>query len=236
MGEPFTEEPYGIGIAKDDVEFCEFINDALAENEDAYITAREETAGEVEGTETPSSPSRPLCLTRAHPPAAVPLRAPPRPRSPERAPVDAVTDNLDLYWSGFLRSLGICMWGMVGSLALGNSHRRVPSLTRSSTPRFRNCVGDHDPQLPADRGAVLHPRSGSPRSGSTADYYTFGVSALILYTSAFVCEALRSGINSVSAGQAEAARAIGLTFTPASGLRSCFPRPSAARGCPRWGA
>ncbi|NLF06329.1 MAG: amino acid ABC transporter permease [Actinomycetales bacterium] len=35
---------------------------------------------------------------------------------------------------------------------------------------------------------------------------------LTLYTSAFVCEALRSGINSVGVGQAEAARAIGLTF------------------------
>ncbi|GAA2130182.1 amino acid ABC transporter permease [Nocardioides bigeumensis] len=39
-----------------------------------------------------------------------------------------------------------------------------------------------------------------------------GVIALTIYTSAFVCEAVRSGINSVSLGQAEAARAIGLTF------------------------
>ena len=39
-----------------------------------------------------------------------------------------------------------------------------------------------------------------------------GVIALTIYTSAFVCEAIRSGINSVSLGQAEAARAIGLTF------------------------
>lgn len=37
--------------------------------------------------------------------------------------------------------------------------------------------------------------------------------ALTLYTSAFVCEAFRSGVNAVSLGQAEAARAIGLTFT-----------------------
>ena len=36
--------------------------------------------------------------------------------------------------------------------------------------------------------------------------------ALTVYTSAFVCEAVRSGINAVSAGQAEAARALGLTF------------------------
>ncbi|QTE30614.1 amino acid ABC transporter permease [Pengzhenrongella sicca] len=38
------------------------------------------------------------------------------------------------------------------------------------------------------------------------------VIALSAYTSAFVCEAVRSGINSVGLGQAEAARAIGLTF------------------------
>jgi glutamate transport system permease protein len=36
--------------------------------------------------------------------------------------------------------------------------------------------------------------------------------ALTVYTSAFVCEAVRSGINSVPVGQAEASRAIGLTF------------------------
>ena len=35
---------------------------------------------------------------------------------------------------------------------------------------------------------------------------------LSVYTAAFVCEAIRSGINTVPAGQAEAARAIGLTF------------------------
>lgn len=36
--------------------------------------------------------------------------------------------------------------------------------------------------------------------------------ALTLYTSAFVCEAIRAGVNAVPMGQAEAARAIGLTF------------------------
>lgn len=36
--------------------------------------------------------------------------------------------------------------------------------------------------------------------------------ALTLYTSAFVCEAMRSGVNAVPLGQAEAGRAIGLTF------------------------
>jgi glutamate transport system permease protein len=38
------------------------------------------------------------------------------------------------------------------------------------------------------------------------------VVALTVYTSAFVCEGVRSGVNSVPLGQAEAARAIGLPF------------------------
>jgi glutamate transport system permease protein len=39
-----------------------------------------------------------------------------------------------------------------------------------------------------------------------------GVIAISVYTSAFVCEAVRSGVNAVPLGQAEAARAVGLTF------------------------
>ncbi|MFI6942631.1 amino acid ABC transporter permease [Streptomyces sp. NPDC050418] len=53
--------------------------------------------------------------------------------------------------------------------------------------------------------------------GAADDFPTqaFRLSALGLaaYTAAFVCEAIRSGINTVPVGQAEAARAIGLNFT-----------------------
>ncbi|MEV7027934.1 ABC transporter permease subunit, partial [Kitasatospora sp. NPDC093558] len=42
--------------------------------------------------------------------------------------------------------------------------------------------------------------------------FRLAVLGLITYTSAFVCEALRSGINTVPTGQTEAARALGLTF------------------------
>ena len=61
VGEQFTEEPYGIGIAKGDVAFCEFINETLQENEDAYIEAWESTAGEIEGTQTPELPEPDAC-------------------------------------------------------------------------------------------------------------------------------------------------------------------------------
>jgi glutamate transport system permease protein len=43
-------------------------------------------------------------------------------------------------------------------------------------------------------------------------FFTLAVMALGLYTAAFVCEAVRSGINAVNLGQAEAARAVGMTF------------------------
>ncbi|HEY9439376.1 MAG TPA: amino acid ABC transporter permease [Streptomyces sp.] len=43
--------------------------------------------------------------------------------------------------------------------------------------------------------------------------FRLAVLSLAGYTAAFVCEALRSGINTVPVGQAEAARALGLSFT-----------------------
>jgi glutamate transport system substrate-binding protein len=61
VGEQFTEEPYGIGITKGDTEFCEFINETLAANEDRYVEAWEETAGQVEGTEVPELPEADAC-------------------------------------------------------------------------------------------------------------------------------------------------------------------------------
>jgi glutamate transport system permease protein len=43
-------------------------------------------------------------------------------------------------------------------------------------------------------------------------FFGAAVLSLTLYTSTFVCEALRAGVNAVPLGQAEAARAIGLPF------------------------
>ena len=44
-------------------------------------------------------------------------------------------------------------------------------------------------------------------------FFATAIVSLTLYTSTFVCEALRSGVNAVPLGQAEAARAIGLPFS-----------------------
>jgi glutamate transport system permease protein len=53
---------------------------------------------------------------------------------------------------------------------------------------------------------------GLPRLDIRLSFFAFAVVALTVYTSAFVCEAVRSGINSVAPGEIEAARSIGLTF------------------------
>jgi glutamate transport system permease protein len=50
-------------------------------------------------------------------------------------------------------------------------------------------------------------------SSITDNNFRWAVVMLSVYHAAFVCEALRSGVNTVPAGQAEAARAIGLTFS-----------------------
>jgi glutamate transport system permease protein len=54
---------------------------------------------------------------------------------------------------------------------------------------------------------------GLPKVDISLSPFKVAVVALGFYTAAFICEAVRSGINSVGAGQAEAARAVGMTFT-----------------------
>lgn len=53
---------------------------------------------------------------------------------------------------------------------------------------------------------------GLPDVGVTYSLFVSATLCLALSGAAFVCEAMRAGINTVPVGQAEAARAIGLTF------------------------
>jgi glutamate transport system substrate-binding protein len=59
-GEPFTEEPYGIGLAKDDTEFRDWINDVLEEiyADGRWTEAWEATAGTVLPTPEPPAVDR----------------------------------------------------------------------------------------------------------------------------------------------------------------------------------
>jgi len=129
---------------------------------------------------------------------------------------DPVFDNIGLFASGFRTTLVICLYSAIGSLLLGTliaSFRVSPlpplrSLGSAWVTVVRNCP------LTV---VLFFCAFGLPEIGINAPYFWFGIGGLVLYTSAFVCEAVRSGINSVSAGQAEAARAIGLTFSQSLG-------------------
>lgn len=126
--------------------------------------------------------------------------------------MNAITDNWGLFGDAFLRSLGICLWAMVGALVIGT----VIAATRVSPVAPLRGFGTMYVTLIRNcplTVVLFFIAFGLPEIGINRSYYVFGVSALAIYTAAFVCEALRSGINSVPAGQAEAARAIGLTFT-----------------------
>ncbi|GAT89432.1 glutamate transport system permease protein [Paenarthrobacter nicotinovorans] len=50
------------------------------------------------------------------------------------------------------------------------------------------------------------------------NYTATAIASLGVYTGAFVSEAIRAGVNTIGVGQAEAARALGLTFGPGMGL------------------
>lgn len=60
----------------------------------------------------------------------------------------------------------------------------------------------------------------APENDNFIENNNFGLAVLgfILYTSTFVCESLRSGINTVPMGQAEAARSLGMGFMQVLGI------------------
>ena len=59
VGNPFTEEPYGIGVQKDDTDFRNFINDVLEESFEngSWAEAWDRTAGSITGEEAPEPPT-----------------------------------------------------------------------------------------------------------------------------------------------------------------------------------
>ncbi|MGY1642313.1 glutamate ABC transporter substrate-binding protein [Geodermatophilus sp. SYSU D00703] len=59
VGNPFTEEPYGIGLALGDTEFRNFINDVLEEayEDGRWAEAWDRTVGQITGEEAPEPPA-----------------------------------------------------------------------------------------------------------------------------------------------------------------------------------
>ncbi|GAA3240947.1 amino acid ABC transporter permease [Pseudonocardia petroleophila] len=125
--------------------------------------------------------------------------------------MNAVTDNLGLYGTGVLTTLQISLLSGLGALVLGT----IMAGFRVSPAPPLQWVGSAWVTVLRNTplSVVLFTIAfGLPEIGVNGSFFWFGVTGLALYTSAFVCEAIRSGINSVAPGQAEAARSVGMTF------------------------
>ena len=125
--------------------------------------------------------------------------------------MDAVLDNLDLYWQGFRTTLSLAALSAVLALTLGT----LLATMRVSPVRPLRAAGATYVEIVRNTPLTLvffFSVFVLPQIDIRLSFFVFAVIALTVYHTAFFCEAVRSGINSVAAGQAEAARSIGLTF------------------------
>lgn len=126
-------------------------------------------------------------------------------------------------WSALWMTIKLTVAGAIGSLILGTiiavlRLSPVPMLRFLGTSYiniFRNTpltliILSTNLVLWAKLGVVLA-NSKSP-DFFTSNNFRLAVLGLVIYHSTYVCEALRSGVNTIPLGQAEAARSIGLTF------------------------
>ena len=126
--------------------------------------------------------------------------------------MDAVLDNLDVFVEGFTGTLSLTLSAAVGALILGTL---IAAMRVSPVPPLRwlgtlYVQSVRNTPLTVVFFLVVF---GLPEVDIIVSFYRFAIIALTLYTAAFVAEAVRSGINSVAAGQAEASRSVGMTFS-----------------------
>jgi glutamate transport system permease protein len=125
--------------------------------------------------------------------------------------LDAVIENLPVFLEGFRNTLGLLIFSGLGALVVGVF---VAALRISPVASFRafatvytEIVRNTPLTLVLFFCAYI-----LPYLQFSPGYFPLALIGLTVYTSPFVAEALRSGINGVPVGQAEAARSVGLTF------------------------
>lgn len=125
--------------------------------------------------------------------------------------MDVVVDNLDHFGRGLHTTVSLTLLAWVGAFVLGIG---VASFRVSPVPPLRWVGATFVEVVRNCPLAVLFVvfYFGFPKIGVIYPAFTSAVIVLAVYTGAFVAEAVRSGINTVAAGQAEAARSLGMTF------------------------
>ncbi|MFE1500071.1 amino acid ABC transporter permease, partial [Streptomyces albidoflavus] len=130
--------------------------------------------------------------------------------------MDVLTDNFSLYAKGFLGTVELAVYASALALVLGflmASFRVAPVGSFRVFGTVWVAVLRNTPLTLLFFAVML----GLPRFGLVLPFQLFAVLALGCYTSAFVCEVLRSGINTVPRGQGEAARSLGMSFAQTLG-------------------
>ncbi len=133
--------------------------------------------------------------------------------------MNAITENWDVFLDGFWGTIVLTFWSALGALIFGTilaAMRVSPSIAmRAAATAYVNLVRNTPLTL-----VLFFTAFGLPilqiRFGGSSDtqFRIYAILALVAYTSCFVCEVIRSGIHTIPVGQAEAARAIGLSFVP----------------------
>ncbi|MFD9811711.1 amino acid ABC transporter permease [Streptomyces sp. NPDC059080] len=125
--------------------------------------------------------------------------------------MNVLLDNLSLYGKGLLGTVELTVYASLLALALGllmAGFRVAPVASLRVFGTAWVTVLRNTPLTLLFFAVVL----GLPRFGLVLPFTLFAILALGCYTSAFICEAVRSGINTVPKGQGEAARSLGMTF------------------------
>jgi len=126
--------------------------------------------------------------------------------------VRVVTDNLGFLLGGLLVTLELTVLGFIGALLLGT----VLAVFRVSPVAPLRWVGAVYVQMFRNMPLLtllILVVFGLPDIGITFSLFTSATLCMAAFGAAFVCEAVRGGINTVPVGQAEAARSLGFTFT-----------------------
>jgi len=120
-------------------------------------------------------------------------------------------ENFHLYLEGFKYTIGASVIALIGSFLIGT----LIAIMRIAPFRPLNWFGTAYVEFIRNIPLLLITFVfffGLPVLGIVADGFTAGTIALAIYTSAFIAEAIRAGIQAVPLGQMEAARASGLSY------------------------
>jgi His/Glu/Gln/Arg/opine family amino acid ABC transporter permease subunit len=133
------------------------------------------------------------------------------PAAPPIAFFDILTENFDAFASGFWVTVKIVVIAFVIAMVVGTF---VAALRVAPTPWLNRIGGLY---VEAFRNVPLLVLlfisfPGLRRAGVEISAFVAGVASLGLYTAAYVAEALRSGVFSVSKGQIEASLSLGFSY------------------------